>query len=60
MCLSVTQGVALGYGEIGLSARIICVLTHPPPTDCRSYIEINMTHTLSYELEVSDEPSEEN
>ena len=44
----------------GVSARIVCVLTHPPPTDCRSYIEINMTHTLSYELEVSDEPSEEN
>ena len=28
LCLSVTQGVALGYGDIGLSARIIWVLTH--------------------------------
>ena len=64
MCLSVTQGVALGYGEIGLSARIICILTHPPlnwlynhgragmagmpypPTDCRSYIKINMNTYL--------------
>ena len=28
-----TQGVALGCGDIGLSARIICVLTHPPMED---------------------------
>ena len=30
------QGVALGYVLIGLSARIIYVLQHPP-NDCRAY-----------------------
>ena len=67
MCI---KGRALPWAmeNIGLSARIIWVLTHSPlnrlynhgrvgmagmpypPTDCRSYIKINMTYLTENEL----------
>ena len=42
-----TQGVALGYVLIGLSARFVLLLPNPPLIESSSYIKINMTTYLT-------------
>ena len=45
-----TQGVALGYVLIGLSARFVLLLPNPPLIESSSYIKINMTTYLLYQF----------